>query len=416
MKFDTIVLGAGIIGAAIAVHLQRSGRAVALLDRRASGLEASYGNAGLIQNEAVYPYAFPSGLPNLLRIAGNRNIDVHYHLAAMPSIAPFLLSYWRNSRPARYATIVRHHATLIQHCTAETRALLREANLGALLRQGGWIKLLRTPRVLEGELASSDLWRREYGVQSTFLDAQALRTAEPYLAPTLIGGILYADSDSVSDPGAVVQGYVRYFERLGGQFLNGDACTLEPVGASWRVMASRKPITGSSAVVALGAWSGALARGLGYELRMGIKRGYHMHYRPAGGAVLNRPVLDVEKGYALAPMARGIRLTTGAEFARLGAPATPVQLARAEPVARALFPCASRVDEQPWMGSRPCSPDMLPVIGPAPRHENLWFAFGHGHQGLTLAAVTGRLLGEMMNGQQPFIDPTPFRVDRPELR
>jgi D-amino-acid dehydrogenase len=115
-------------------------------------------------------------------------------------------------------------------------------------------------------------------------------------------------------------------------------------------------------------------------------------------------------------MDQGIRLTTGAEIARIDARATPVQLERAEAVARTLFPLGSRLEERPWMGPRPCSPDMLPVIGLAPRHQNLWFAFGHGHQGMTLAAVTARLLTQMMAGEQPFIDPTPFRVDRPGLR
>src|SRR6202008_590578 len=115
-----------------------------------------------------------------------------------------------------------------------------------------------------------------------------------------------------------------------------------------------------------------------------VKRGYHMHYRAAGQARLNLPVLDTERGYFLAPMKAGIRLTTGAEFARR------------EPVARDLFPLAERLDTEPWMGSRPCTPDMLPVIGPAPRHKDMWFAFGHAHHGLTLGPVTGRMVAELV--------------------
>jgi D-amino-acid dehydrogenase len=137
-----------------------------------------------------------------------------------------------------------------------------------------------------------------------------------------------------------------------------------------------------------------------------------MHYRAADGATLDRPVVDSETGYCLAPMARGIRLTTGAEFARRDAMRTPVQLGRAEPIARALFPLGERLDAEPWMGARPCTPDMLPVIGPAPRHRPLWFAFGHGHQGFTLGAVTGRLIAEMLTGEAPFVDPAPYRADR----
>jgi D-amino-acid dehydrogenase len=128
--------------------------------------------------------------------------------------------------------------------------------------------------------------------------------------------------------------------------------------------------------------------------------------------VLERPVLDAEGGFVLAPMVRGIRLTTGVEFALRDAPATPVQIDRAERLARKLFPLAGRADAAPWMGARPCLPDMLPLIGPAPRHQGLWFDFGHQHLGFTLGPPTGRLVAEMMNGETPFTDPAPYRIER----
>jgi D-amino-acid dehydrogenase len=128
--------------------------------------------------------------------------------------------------------------------------------------------------------------------------------------------------------------------------------------------------------------------------------------------VLNRPVLDSDQGFLLAPMNRGIRLTTGVEFARRDAPPSPVQVELALPKARALFPLGEPVDPQPWKGARPCLPDMLPIIGQAPRHPGLWFDFGHQHHGLTLGPVSGRLLAEMMTGETPFADPTPFSIER----
>jgi D-amino-acid dehydrogenase len=145
---------------------------------------------------------------------------------------------------------------------------------------------------------------------------------------------------------------------------------------------------------------------------LAVKRGYHMHYRAAGDARLNYPMLDAEGGYFLGPMRRGIRLTTGAEFALRDAVRTPVQLERAEPIARRLFPLGERLDSKPWMGSRPCTPDMLPVIGRAPRHASLWFAFGHAHHGFTLGPVTGRLIAEMVTGEAPFVEPAPYSASR----
>ncbi|WP_421376636.1 NAD(P)/FAD-dependent oxidoreductase [Paraburkholderia sp. DD10] len=409
MKFDTVVLGAGIVGVCVAVHLQKRGRQVALVDRKLPGNETSFGNAGLIQREGVYPYAFPRGLGSLLRYARNRSPDVCYHADAMLQAAPFLWQYWRNSHPARHAAIAKSYSTLIEHCVSEHRALAADAGASALLRPSGWIKVFRSEAVRDAETRLAEQWHREYGVDFESLDAARLQQMEPDLDTTLLGGLRYTASDSVSDPHALVTAYARHFESLGGRVLIGDASSLRD---GWEVDTNDGTIAASSAVVALGPWSDRVSSRLGYRLPLGVKRGYHMHYAPRGQARLNHPVLDAEKGYLLAPMAKGIRLTTGAEIARCDAPRTPTQLAAVEPVARTLFPLDKRLDDEAWMGRRPCTPDMMPIIGPARKHKDLWFAFGHAHHGLTLGPVTGRLIAEMMTGEDTLVDTRPFRVER----
>ncbi|MBP2303401.1 NAD(P)/FAD-dependent oxidoreductase [Azospirillum picis] len=416
MKADVLVLGAGVVGTAVALHLQMRGRQAVLLDRRgAAGREASFGNAGLIQREAAYPYAFPRQLAALLRYAANRQTDAHYHARALPALAPFLARYWHHSHPARHVRAARAYAGLIGQCLPETRRLAEQADAAALLRPTGWLKLFRTARQQDAELRQAAELAREFGVASVPLDSAGLRLLEPDLDPDLAGALHYTDPLAVTDPGRLVDSWRTALERLGGRFLTGNGRTLRPAAAGWSVDTRDGPVQAPAAVVAMGAWSGEVVDPLGYRLPLGIKRGYHMHYELASGVTLGRPVLDAAHGYVLAPMARGIRLTTGAEFARPGARRTPVQLERAEPVARALFPLGARIDPEPWMGLRPCMPDMLPVIGPAPRHPGLWFAFGHGHQGLTLAAVTGRMIADMICGEAPFVDAAPFRADRPSL-
>ncbi len=408
-RFDTVVLGGGVVGVSIAVHLQQRGRSVALVDRKQPGNETSFGNAGLIQREGVYPYAFPRELGTLLRYARNRSTDVRYDPSAMLAFAPFLYRYWRNSQPARHAAIARSYATLIEHCVTEHRALADAAGASALIRQQGWIKAFRSTAKRDKETRAAERWNREFGVAFKALDAAQLQQVEPALRGSLAGALHFTAADSVSDPNALVSAYARLFEQLGGQFLIGDAATLEP---GWKVNTERGPIEAGSVVVAMGPWSNVISTKLGYRLPLAVKRGYHMHYATVGDARLNHPVLDAEIGYLLAPMTRGIRLTTGAEFAHRDAPKTPLQLAAVEPVARELFPLGARVDDEPWMGSRPCTPDMMPIIGPAKRHKDLWFAFGHAHHGLTLGPVTGRMIAEMMTGEDTFVDPTPFRVER----
>jgi D-amino-acid dehydrogenase len=409
MKFDTVVLGAGIVGVCVAVHLQKRGRRVALVDRKLPGNETSFGNAGLIQREGVYPYAFPRDLGTLLRYARNQSTDVRYHADAMLKTAPFLWQYWRNSHPTRHAEIAKSYSTLIEHCVSEHRALAEAAGASALLRPIGWIKVFRSGAAQDAEHRLAEQWHREYGVAFETLDAARLQQVEPDLDKRLLGGLRYPESDSVSDPNALVTAYAKYFEALGGRFFFGDADTLRE---GWQVDTDSETIEADSAVVALGPWSDRMSSRLGYRVPFAVKRGYHMHYAPRQSARLNHPVLDVENGYLLAPMARGIRLTTGAEIARRDAAKTPTQLEAVEPIARTLFPLGERLDPEPWMGGRPCTPDMMPVIGSGKKHRGLWFAFGHAHHGLTLGPVTGRLIAEMMTGEPTIVDPQPFRIER----
>ena len=409
---DAIVLGAGIIGICVARHLQQRGRSVALVDRRGAAEETSYGNAGLIQREGVYPYGFPHDFGALIRYSFNRTIDAHYHPSAVGRLAPFLWKYWHHSRPARHEKIAHVYAKLIERCVIEHDALAREAGAEAFIKRTGWMKVFRTERERDLRYAEAARWKAEYGLNYRTLDRNALREEEPHLAPVLEGGLHWVDPAFVDDPQGLALAYVALFEARGGRLLQGNASSLAQSGSGWSVRTGDGNVTAKDAVIALGPWADTLTHTLGYDLPLAVKRGYHMHYRPAGHARLNRPVLDHERGYFLAPMKQGIRLTTGAEFARRDAIKTPVQLGRAEPIARDLFPLAERLDTDPWMGARPCTPDMLPIIGPAPRHRNLWFSFGHAHHGLTLGPVTGRLVADLVTGDTPFVDPAPYRADR----
>ncbi|KTD25399.1 FAD dependent oxidoreductase [Legionella lansingensis] len=409
MKFDLLVLGGGIVGVSVATHLQTRGRSVALIDLKRPGSETSYGNAGLIQREGVYPYAFPRDLPTLIRYALNRSPEVRYHLNSILKLSPFLWKYWINSHPLRHAKIARSYATLIEHSISEHHFMAEAAGSKHLLRPGGWLKVFRTRKKQDIETMFAEQCREEYGIKFEYLDSALLQKIEPDLDRSLLSAIRYTESETVSDPGALVTAYANHFERIGGRFFFGNADSLSE---RWTLKTDQSQIKGDAVVVTLGPWTDRLASRLGYRFPLAVKRGYHMHYATKPNTQLRHPVLDIDNGYVMAPMSRGIRLTTGAEFASRDSKKTPVQLNSVEPIARKLFPIAHRLEELPWMGSRPCTPDMLPIIGQAPRHRGLWFAFGHAHHGLTLGPITGRLLAEMITGEDLITDPQPFSPNR----
>ncbi len=412
LKADVLVLGAGMVGVSAALHLQQRGRDVILVDRHEfAGEETSFGNAGMIECASVFPYMFPRDFAQILQYALNRSPQARYRFSDLPFSLPWLLRYFLASSPDRALHSAMAELPLIRRSLIEHEALIAEAGVPELLRKTGWLKLFRSDASLANAVRDAER-ARQYGVEGEVLDGKAIAAREPHLTGKFAGAIYWPTPGFVPDPGALAKAYAALFRRKGGRFLVGDARTLEQDSGRWRLNGAAGRAAAREVVVALGPWSDLVFRPLGYSIPLGIKRGYHLHLAPRGNAVLNQPVLDFDLGFLLAPMNRGIRLTTGVEFARRDAPSNPVQIEQALPRAHALFPLGAPIDAKPWMGARPCLPDMLPVIGKAPRHAGLWFDFGHQHHGLTLGPATGRLLAEMMTGQTPFADPKPFAAAR----
>jgi D-amino-acid dehydrogenase len=407
---DVLVLGAGMVGTCTALQLALRGHAVMLVDRQAPGRETSYGNAGIIQREAVEPYAFPRTWSAMFNAAFKRGMDVNYHAGALPAVVPPLVRYWHASAPRRYAPIARAYSRLIAHSVSEHQVLMTGVDTETLVRKEGYRTAFRSQAGLDDMAARARLLSAEHGIRHVVLDGDGLARAEPGLRARLAGAVHWLDPWTVNDPGELVSRYAQRLTALGGHLAVGDAATLAPAGGGWRVQTADGPVTARHAVIALGPWAKTLAASFGYRLPLFVKRGYHRHYR--GGPGLTLPLLDADSGFVLAPMSRGMRITTGAEFARVGAPATPVQLVKAERAARALIDLPDAVEDVPWLGNRPCTVDMKPVIGHAPNHPGLWFNVGHGHQGFTLGPISGRLIAEMIDGTAPVIDPSPYSPHR----
>ncbi|MCK9510813.1 MAG: FAD-binding oxidoreductase [Pigmentiphaga sp.] len=405
-----LVLGAGMVGTCTALHLALRGHTVTLVDRRGPGQETSYGNAGIIQREAVEPHPFPREACSLAKMALGQDNAVHYSLGALPAMASALFGYWANSSPRRYAAIARAYARLIEHSTSEHEPLIERAQAQGLVFRDGYRFVYREAASYRKEVARARRLAQSYGLQHVELDSDALAAAEPALRRRLAGSIHWLDAWSVRDPGALVERYAALFQEVGGTLLQGDAATLAPAGAGWRVRCVDQTIDAEHAVVALGPWTDALLRPMGYRYPLFIKRGYHRHYQSSQPPAL--PMMDADNSLVIVPMFKGVRITTGAEFARLDAPPTPVQLEYSRRLAGELINLGEPVEPQPWLGARPCTADMLPIMGQAPRHKGLWFNFGHAHQGFTLGPACGRLLADMIEGKTPYLESGPYLPTR----
>lgn len=411
MHYDCMVLGAGIVGVSTALQLQARGKRVCLIDQLAPGEGTSFGNAGLIERSSVIPYSFPRHFSTLVKYALNQQTDVRYDLSFLPKIMPWLAKYWWQSETNRLASAAQDMWPLIQRSVAEHDHWIEQAELSHLLRAKGWIEVFRDEKSFahaQRELSALSQYQLNYDV----LNAQQLIKREPHLKEGIKGGIHWLDPKTVTDPSEIVKGYARLFNHLGGVFLKANARTLHKVGRFWQVQAIDQAIEADHAVIALGFDSAELLKQFNCIVPLAVKRGYHKHYKMDEANLLEHSLCDHLAGFILAPMTKGIRLTTGIEFANPHKRAMDIQLSRAEKVARVIFPLGEAIETTPWLGRRPCISDMRPIIGAVPHAAGLWANFGHAHHGLTLGPISGRLLADLITNQEPFTDPSPYRLER----
>jgi len=386
------VLGAGMVGVSTALALQARGHDCVIIDRLPPGRETSYGNAGLIQAEAVEPYALPADPLSLLRMAFGAKNAVDLNWMSLPGAVPALFRYWRTSLPKALQQVVPLWAQLVSEAVPRHADLIAAAGADNLIRRDGYWQAHETQSGLDAAILEAERRKQRYGAAFRIADAAALSRAEPALKRPLAGAIHWTAPWSCLAPGELVGAYARLFEKQGGRILVGDALSLKPSGSGWQVAGE----SAAQVVVALGPWSPEVLKAFGYHVPMVRKRGYHRRY--SGDHGLRRPMLMADHSVVLSPVLEGLQIATAAELSTAAPQTHPRQLARGEAVARSLVELGAPIGASPWSGTRPCLPGMLPLVCQAPRHPGLWLNFGHGHQGFTLGPVTAARLARAIDG------------------
>jgi D-amino-acid dehydrogenase len=297
MATPILVLGAGMVGTCTALHLQQRGFEVTLVDRRAPGQETSFGNAGLIQREAVEPYAFPRDPGFLMGVALGRRAEVHWHARGLWHMAAPLWRYLHHSQAQRHAQATQAFSRLIAHATDEHALLMAAAGVQDGVAREGFRCVFRTAQALDTAAQHAEDVRTRFGVRANIENSAQLAQAEPALQRPLAGAVHWLDPWAVNNPGALVQRYADLLVARGARVLKGDAASLQAQGAGWSVQTAEGPVHAAQAVLALGPWADGVIRTLGYRFPLFIKRGYHQHY--SSPARLRQPMLDAERGLSL---------------------------------------------------------------------------------------------------------------------
>ena len=413
---DTVVVGAGVIGLAVALARRSEGREVVIVDPNAPGSGASFGNAGTVAAYGCIPVGTPAVLKNLPRLLGRADSPLSLPLTALPGIAPWLLRFALASMPQRASAGAASLAALLGRSLDHWQRLWEATGSSDLVRNSGCLYLYE--RASPPRPGDFDIRTREaLGVRQQFVTAAEVATMEPALAPLQRGGIFFPDAAHICDPAELMRRLAAAAQAAGVVFVCGTVSTLCDSNGKVLLRGHGLRLQADHVVIAAGAHSRALAAQAGDNVPLDTERGYHVEY-PMKAALLSRPVCPVELGFYMTPMAGRLRVAGTVEF---GGVARAPNVRRFELLDRGAHRMLPGLGDPAsrWLGFRPSMPDSLPVIGRASGVRNVVHAFGHGHLGLTLAAVTGTLVADLLAGRaaDPLVAPfSPQRYMRSRRR
>ncbi|MGG5809628.1 NAD(P)/FAD-dependent oxidoreductase [Falsiroseomonas sp. CW058] len=408
-----LVIGAGIVGLALAWRLRQGGAEVAIVDPEPPGEGgASFGNAGSISSSSVAPLAMPGLLKQVPRMLLDPAAPLHIPPGYWLRAAPWLLRFVASARPEAVARAAAAIDTLQRLATEQHLELAREVGVPELILPHGNLYLYRSREQLAKDQAGWDL-RRAYGARVELLDRDGILALEPEIGPAYQVGVSLPDHAHCASPQRYSRAVADAFQRAGGEVRRDRIRALTV--AEGRVTGAEGEARRHEAeevVVAAGAWSARLLAPLGYRIPLETQRGYHVNL-PAPGISISRPVVPADRKVFITPMEGAVRVAGTVEFGGLERAPNETRAALLYDDLAAVFPQA-RLDRSGgfWMGHRPCLPDSVPVVGPSQRLRGLWFAFGHGHLGLTGSAPTAAMLAPAILGRPVNQDFAPFAAER----
>lgn len=413
------VIGAGVVGLSTALWLQKKGANVVVIDptpplpgisfRKA----ASFGNAATVAPSGIFPTAAPGILFKVPGMLLRHDGPLTLYWRDLFDLAPWLSGFLIASLRRRQNGAVSALGSLMRALEEGNGPLLEEVGNIRPERGKGAIHLYRT----EAEVVSAkkaNERRRLEGVEARLLSRDEIAAMEPNLVPDYIGGTIYPGCYVIDNPEEYCRGLAAAIQKGGGRFVMAKAKQIESGTDGVCIHADGQVITANHLVVSAGAWSRGLSEEVGDRLNMNTERGYHVGF-VQDKPLLTHPVMYPSDGFFLTPLSHQIRAAGTVDLGGLDKPANQARINVLERKARLMLPALGE-REDTWMGFRPSTPDGLPFIGPSVKDPRIFYACGHGHLGLTLGGITGKLVSELIMGEKPSVNLSPFSPGRAMLR
>lgn len=408
-----IVIGAGIIGISTAIHLQRRGFNVQIIDRLPPGQGTSFGNSGVLAACSFVPVTVPGLMANVPKMLLDPNGPLFLKWAYLPRLLPFLIPYLRNGQELRARKITAALANITTDTLSEHLAISKGTGAEKWLKETYYLFAYRDRLAYtKDEL----IWalRREHLSPLGWdeLEGNALREFAPHLSNKYQFAVRVSQHGMCLSPGRYAMALAEHFVREGGEIIRAECEGVKlSAGGAPTVSASGTCYSADKLVIAAGAYSARIASMIGDKFPLEAERGYHIELKEPSRTV-PCPTQITDGKFIASPQASGLRVAGLVEFGGLDAGPSfgPIKMLKRQ--IASVLPGLEFSGCSEWLGYRPATTDSLPVIGARSGTPQVAYAFGHHHIGLTGAPKTGRLLAALMVGEPVEIDMRPYSPDR----
>ena len=408
-KSSVGVIGAGIQGVCISLHLIKKGFAVTLIDRDEPGNSASYGNAGHFSPYASVPINRPDILVDVpaMLLSSTGPLALQWNYA--PKIIPWFIKFIKNCSKKNMMHTAKYMHQILDLALPAYDELFQEIDISGLIENKGIIYFWTDKDLKSRELEIKI--RKELGVEQKLLTANEIHDLEPHIRKIYHGGVYFPGARHTRNPKKILLKLFDLFIKKGGYF---EKKGVEEIMFSSEekpiLKTSSTSLTYDKAVIACGAFSKKLTDQLDEKIPLDTERGYHVHFK-GFNHLLSRPVIFLNRGFGITPMEQGLRVVGTVEFGGLKNPLNKKRIVNLVNNAKYIFPEISKHYDE-WLGFRPTLPDFLPVMGPSKNYKNLFYSFGHHHLGWTLGAISGKIISKMIAGENTNLDLSAYRSTR----
>lgn len=407
---DIVVIGAGIVGICAATFLAEAGKRVLVVDRTGVCEETSSGNASAFAFSDVLPLAHKGMMKNLPKWLADPLGPLAIRPSYLPQLLPWLYRFWRAGRTG-YEAAMSAQAGLMRLAEAEWLALLDRSGTRPMLREDGSLELYESEAEFRAALPG---WaaRERHGIGFRHVEGDEIASLQPGLSRQFVKGTFVPGWKTADDPMLLGKAVWAHAEAKGARFVH--ATVTDVASSPERIVLSLtdgRRIAAPKLLIAAGAWSHLWTRRFGDRVPLETERGYNTTL-PTDAFDVKRQLIFSGHGFVITPLSTGLRVGGAVEFGGLKLPPNYARSKSMLEKARRFLPGLKTEGGREWMGYRPSMPDSLPVIGRARQSPNVFYAFGHGHLGLTQAAATGRLIRDLVAGDATAIDLSPFSPQR----